>query len=152
MKINRLLVLVAALMLGFEAMAQSGGIMGRVVSRGDRQAVAGATVTVEPLGTSVVVRNDGSFTLGGLQEGVYTVNVKAEGYEPESYLVRVKENMRDMNMLILVPAELEYINDAQELVELDAEGLDVLSYNSPLASSKDLFSYIGEYNFSDYNE
>ncbi|MBE6209671.1 MAG: carboxypeptidase-like regulatory domain-containing protein [Rikenellaceae bacterium] len=149
MKINRLLVLVAALMLGFEAMAQSGGIMGRVVSRGDRQAVAGATVTVEPLGTSVVVRNDGSFTLGGLQEGVYTVNVKAEGYEPESYLVRVKENMRDMNMLILVPAELEYINDAQELIELDAEGLDVLSYNSPVASSKDLFSYIGEYNFSE---
>lgn len=123
--------------------------MGRVVSREGRVAISGATITIEPLGQNIEVRNDGSFLLGGLEAGVYTINVAAQGFEPESYLVRVADNMRDMNMLMLVPSGEFDRDDTAQYLELDGEGLDIVNSNPPIAASKDLFSYIGEYNFSE---
>ena len=70
MKIKSLLTLLLALFT-LTAMAQVGGVKGRVVSRTGRTAVSGVTVTMTPGGQTTTSDAEGNFTFDVVEEGVY---------------------------------------------------------------------------------
>jgi len=98
-----------ALLLSFSAFAfaQSGGVKGKVRSnKGD--GIPNATVTAKQFGKDVkTVRSDakGSFHLGGLATGVYSLVFDADGYQSGLLQgVEVKSSVRDLGQgLILRP-------------------------------------------------
>lgn len=63
-----------------EAAAASSAIAGTVLPRGGRHGLAGAVVRVIEPGLEAAVREDGTFSVGGLAPGAYTLAAHAAGY------------------------------------------------------------------------
>ncbi len=61
------------------AFAQSGGITGRVVSRDGRQPIAGVTVSTDPRTMTATTDKNGVFTLKGMADQTYMLDLKAPG-------------------------------------------------------------------------
>lgn len=151
MKTNKLLVLAVAAMTSICVYAQDGGVGGKVVSRQGREAINGAKISIESSGKSAVTSESGDFTIGGMDAGVYNLRIEAPGYEATNIAVRVGEHVKDM-LIVMIPTVAEDANlDDSELTELDtdAEGLDLQASNSSLSASKDLFSNMAGYKFSE---
>ena len=68
MRIKSLLIVVFTL-LSLGALAQTGGVKGRVVSRTGRTAIDGAKVVVNPGDYSVMTDAQGNFVFDGLENG-----------------------------------------------------------------------------------
>ena len=76
MRIKSLLIVVFTL-LSFGALAQTGGLKGKVVSRDGRVAIDGARVVVSPGDRDVMTDNQGNFVFDGLENGEYTLTIEA---------------------------------------------------------------------------
>ena len=131
------------------ALAQVGGIKGKVVSRHGREAVGNVKVTIDGVG-SATTDQEGNFSFNNLPEGSYKLSFEAADFETLDLVVSVQKNMRDLNNVVVVPAYSEEINDSI-FNELDSEeaSSDAQALPSSLSASKDLFTNIASYKFSE---
>jgi TonB-linked SusC/RagA family outer membrane protein len=74
--------LALAAVLPTDAFAQAGQIRGTVVSQETGQPLGAVQVFLEGTGRGSITRSDGSFTLGDLNPGTYTVVAQLIGYQP----------------------------------------------------------------------
>ncbi len=72
------------LFLGTTAFAQNGKITGKVISSKSGEPLIGATVTIERIKRSVATDLNGTYTLGGLPAGTYSVMVSFISYGKKS--------------------------------------------------------------------
>lgn len=149
MRIKSLLIVVFTL-LSLGALAQTGGVKGRVVSRTGRTAIDGAKVVVNPGDYSVMTDAQGNFVFDGLENGEYTLTVEAPEFEEQTLVIRVEDMMRDLNMVILAPDLAQATFDDSVFAEYDFDtGNDAYSLPSSLSASKDVFNNIASYRFSE---
>ncbi len=148
MKIKLLLLsLLATLSLG--AFAQSGGITARVVSRVERAPIEGVTITTTPATGSVKTNAEGVFTLTGIEDFDYMVELAAPGYETLSVVARVEGGVKDLYTIVLVPEMQLSVIDDSIFAEFDSDMGDGMAAPATLAASKDVFSSIASYKFSE---
>ena len=132
------------------AFAQSGGMKGTVVSRDDRQPVNGVQIMVD--GVQVATTdNSGEFYVEGYAPGQYQMTFSAQDFEDLSLMVRVKELVHDMQLVIMIPSTTIAVDDSA-FAELDTD-VETMGDNnampSTLSASKDLFNNIASYRFSE---
>ena len=80
---RKLIVAFATVLCSVTLLAQTGGVKGTVVNRSGRMPVQGAAVTLSLNGETVASGNagtDGKFLFEGLENGIYQMKVKAEGF------------------------------------------------------------------------
>ncbi len=149
MKIRILLVLFMAL-AAIGVSAQEGGIKGKVVTRTGRLAIDGAKVTLNPGNRTTYSTTDGNFSFENLPEGEYTLTFEATDFDPVDITVRVAKTFRDIQ-LVPMAAQVTMQNlDGTDFADFDFDAFDdVQSTNSTLSASKDLFSNIAGYRFSE---
>ena len=149
MKFKSLLILTLAL-LSTAAMAQNGGIKGKVVSRNGREALSNVTVTVEPSGQTVRSDSEGNFVFDGMNKGEYTLKFMTPEFEDLSIRVRVDSSLKDINTVVLNQASgMDYVDDSI-FAELDSDfESDGSALPSSLGASKDIFNNIASYKFSE---
>ena len=148
MKIRILLLSLLTLFMG-EAFAQGGGIKGQVVSREGRTALSHVKVSVEKMGIAIETDDEGRFVIENIAKGDYEVLFETAEYEPLSLVVRVDQIVKDLHLVFLVPSVQSTIDDSV-FAEFDSDvESDVQSVPSSLSSSKDLFSRIASYKFSE---
>ncbi|MBR3846307.1 MAG: TonB-dependent receptor [Alistipes sp.] len=149
MKIKTILTLMLS-MLGLVAMAQDGGIKGRVVSREGRAAVSGVQITLMPGEQVATSDGEGHFLFEMVPGGEYSLLFEAEDFEPLTLAVRVGTMVRDLQTVMLVPAVPQEILDDSIFSEFDVEtASDANSLPTSLSASKDIFNSIASYNFSE---
>lgn len=149
MKIKTLLTLILSVAT-LSAFAQGGGITGKVVSRAGRSALAGVKVTMTPGERTAVSDAEGEFLFDDVPAGSYSLTFEAEEFEPSTIAVRVERTLRDLNMVVLVPAMPQQTLDDAIFAEFDTETSDdAQSLPTSLSASKDIFNNIASYKFSE---
>lgn len=149
MKIKTLLTLILSVAT-LSAFAQGGGITGKVVSRTGRTALAGVKVTMSPGERTTVSDAEGEFFFDDVPAGSYSLTFAAEEFEPSTIAVRVERTLRDLNMVVLVPAMPQQQLDDAIFAEFDTETTDdAQSLPTSLSASKDIFNNIASYKFSE---
>ena len=92
---RRLLVLLAGAVLcavprtSLIAQGPTGTVAGQVVDSATRQGLAGVSVVVEGTGRGAVTRDDGTFTIGSVPPGTFTVRARRIGYGTQALPVTV---------------------------------------------------------------
>lgn len=149
MKLKNLLISAIFALAVLPALAQDGGIKGKVVSRHGREAVGNVKVTIDGVGT-VTTDQEGNFNFQNLPAGSYTVSFEAAEFEPLDLVVSVEKNVRDLNNVVVVPTYAGEISDSifNEFDSEDASS-DAQALPSSLSASKDLFTNIASYKFSE---
>lgn len=149
MKIKTLLTLILSVAT-LSAFAQGGGITGKVVSRAGRSALAGVKVTMTPGDRTTVSDAEGEFLFDDVPSGSYSLAFEAEEFEPSTIAVRVERTLRDLSMVVLVPAMPQQTLDDAIFAEFDTETSDdAQSLPTSLSASKDIFNNIASYKFSE---
>ncbi len=150
MKLKSLLLLALAV-CSLSAYAQQGGISGKVVSRNGREALSNVKVTIESTGASVTTDSDGNFVFEALPKGDYRLQFDAPEFEELDLLVRVDNQVKDLKQVVIVPAARPDDFDDSVFAEFDTDSSssDTQALPSSLSSSKDLFSNIASYRFSE---
>ena len=132
--------------------AIGGGLKGRVVSRADRNAVGNAVVVVKGTDFKATTNDEGYFELKGVPAGNYRLSFEAPEYENLDIAVKVENDVKDINSVIVVPNGIfdEVLDDAI-FAEFDTESSssDSPTLPSTLAASKDLYNNIASYRFSE---
>ena len=127
--IKKLSTLSAALLLSLAVFAQTwtGGVKGTVVNRAGRIPVAGAQLTLSKgseLVADVKSASDGSFLVENLEDGVYSMTVKAVGFVPANVNVTVDSGfIKDLIFVSLVAAQTVEDVDDSSYAEFDMEFL-----------------------------
>lgn len=148
MKIKHLFTLLLT-MASLAAFAQSGGIKGKVVSRGDRKAVEQAKIVLTPGNRQTRTDAEGRFAFDAVAPGQYTLVFEADEYDPLEIKVRVDQIDKDVHSIALVPVYKEAFDDSI-FTEFDTETAnDTQSLPSSLSSSKDVFNNIASYKFGE---
>lgn len=147
------LLILLALLTSTVALAQTGGVQGKVVSRMGREAVGGTRVTVMPGEVQATTDNEGRFELSGLDAGEYELSFEALDFEPLNLIVRVDDTIRDINLVILAPEVPQSVIDEASFADFDADfessGSDGASAPTSLSASRDVFSNVASYRFSE---
>ena len=99
--IKKLLLTIAAVLCSAALFAQSnwGGVKGTVVNRAGRAAVSQASIVLSQNGKEVAAAqadNEGRFLVEGLENGVYDMTVKANGYLDAHVNVTVEGYVKDL--------------------------------------------------------
>ena len=151
MKLKSLLLFLFALATFSVSYAQEGGIRGKVVARGSREALSNVKVTLESTGLSAVTDKDGNFLFENLPAGDYRVAFDAPDLEELELRVRVGQNMRDLNAVVVSPLASSAGFDDSLFAEFDSDSSssDEQSLPSSLSSSKDLYNSVASYRFSE---
>lgn len=151
MKLKSLLLLLLASAVCSVVHAQDGGIRGKVISRGSREALGNVRVTIESTGLSAVTDRDGNFLFENLPQGDYRVAFEAPDFEDLELRVRVGQNMRDLNAVVVSPLMSSAGFDDSLFAELDSDSSasDEQALPSSLSSSKDLYNSVASYRFSE---
>ena len=133
------------------AYAQDGGIRGKVVSRNGRAAVSDVKVTVESLGLTATTDREGRFLFENLPAGQYMIQFSTPEYEDLELMVRVSNDfIQDVKSVVISPLGGFNAVDGAVFVESDSEtDSDMQALPGKLSSSKDLFSNIASYRFSE---
>ena len=147
--IRTLITTLSTLLLTLALAAQpTGGVTGTVVSRGEREPVAGARVVLLQEASEVaaaVTRDDGTFRITGLADGNYDLVVTATEYLETRMGVAVNDGyVKNMFNISVTRARPEFFDEMAE--ELDIEG-----YNdnpTVLFDQNDVFNSLAGYNFS----
>ncbi len=150
MKLKSLLILWLTF-FSVAAMAQAGGVKGKVVSRDGREALSNVTVTIEQTGQTVTTDAEGNFVVENLPKGEYSLKFSALDFEDLDIMVRVEENVKDIRSVVVVPAMGNVEVDDSIFAELDTEVENdgAAALPSSLSASKDLFNNIASYRFSE---
>ena len=129
-----------------------GGLKGRVLSRGHRSAVGNAAVTIDGTDYKAVTNDEGYFVLQGVPAGDYKLSFAAPEFENLDIVVKVENNVKDINTVIIVPkAVAGEVLDDSIFAEFDNDSStsDTQALPSSLAASKDLYNNIASYRFSE---
>ena len=130
----------------------SGGLKGRILSRGHRAAVGNAAVAIDGTDYKAITNDDGYFVLQGVPAGDYKLSVEAAEHEKLDIVVKVENNVKDINTVIIVPkAVTGEVLDDSIFAEFDNDSStsDTQALPSSLAASKDLYNNIASYRFSE---
>ncbi len=149
MKIKSLLILVMSL-LSFTAFAQSGGVKGKVVSRTGRTVLNDVKITLTPGDETTVSDYGGDFVFLNVPAGDYTLQFSTPEFETLTLAVRVTNQVRDINVVMLVPEMSRQMVDDAVFAEFDTETIDdAQALPTSLSASKDVFNSIASYKFSE---
>ena len=145
-----LLILICTL-VSLASYAQQGAIKGKVVSRADRVAVGNVEVTIDSTGQTVKTDQEGNFWLGNLPKGDYKLTFTNADFETLDLVVRVGENEKNLNSVIMAPAAQGETQDDSIFAEFDndSSASDTSALPSSLSASKDIFNNIASYRFSE---
>ena len=145
-----LLILICTL-ISLASYAQKGGIKGKVVSRTDRVAVGNVEVTIDATGQTVKTDQEGNFVLGNLPKGDYKLTFNNPEYEALDLVVRVGDNEKNLNTVIIAPVAQGEAQDDSIFAEFDndSSSSDTSALPSSLSASKDIFNNIASYRFSE---
>ncbi len=148
MKIRNLLVILLVF-LSVGAFAQQGGVKGKVISRDGRVALSNVKVIVEPLGVTVMTDGHGNFDISQLPKGDYRLKFEAPEFENLDIAVRVGQQVKNMNSVVMIP-DVQAVIDDSVFAEFDSDtATDTQALPSSLSSSKDVFNNIASYKFSE---
>lgn len=139
-------------LLASTAFAQGGGLKGRVLSRDGRMAVGNAAVTIEGTDFKATTNDAGFFELKGVPAGSYKLTFTAPEFENLDVVVKVENNVKDINAVIVVPRSIhqEMVDDAIFAeFDTDSSSADSPALPSALSASKDLYNNIASYRFSE---
>lgn len=146
---KKLLTCFVLVLTSLAAVAQSGGVQGRVVSREGRSALGNVKVSIEGMNLETVTDAEGNFRFEGLQAGDYKLTFAAPEFEESSITVRVEGLVRDIQSVSLVP-DVQAVIDDSVFAEFDSDtASDAQALPSSLSSSKDVFNNIASYKFSE---
>ncbi len=150
MKIKVLLISLFSL-LSLSGMAQEmSGLTGRVVSRMGRVPVMGVRVTLSSVANSDITSNEGEFLIEDIESGEYMMELSAPGYETLTVVARVDNGIKDLYTIVLTPEDEPVLVDDSFFNELDSDmSSDGMSTPANLSASKDIFSSIASYKFSE---
>ena len=147
---KKFLLLLLSVLISVGAFAQTGGMKGQVVSREGREPIGGVIITIDQVSRTIKTNSRGEFYISGLAPGQYLLVFSAPDFEELEVMVRVKELVHDMQAVIMVPDNMDAV-DNSAFVEYDT---DVESFGDSralpqLSASKDLFNNIASYRFSE---
>ena len=148
----KILLIATLTLLATSVFAQEGGLKGRVVSRNGRTAVGNAAVTIEGTTYKAQTNDEGYFELKGVPAGDYKLSFTAPEFENLDIVVKVENNVKDINAVIIVPKSVtgEMLDDAIFAeFDNDSSASDTQALPSSLAASKDLYNNIASYRFSE---
>ena len=150
---KRLILILAALLLGLSAMAQTGmgGVKAKVVSRSGRVPVAAAEIVVsdaEGQVTKTVSSDGGDFVIDNLPDGDYLLTVTANGFTTGRVNFKVEGYVRDLIFVSLLPEQSALEVDDSNFAEFDMDDSGYQDVPAILSSSSDVFDNIAGYNFS----
>ncbi|MBO7220038.1 MAG: TonB-dependent receptor [Alistipes sp.] len=151
MKLKFLLIAAMTLLVS-SAFAQESGLKGRVLSRNGRAAVGNVAVTIEGTTFKATTNDDGYFVLQGVPAGDYKLSFAAPEFENLDIVVKVENNVKDINTVIIVPKAVtgEMLDDSIFAeFDNDSSASDTQALPSSLAASKDLYNNIASYRFSE---
>ena len=135
-----------------ESALSENGLKGRVLSRNGRVAVGNTNVTIEGTQFKATTNADGYFELKGVPAGDYRLSVSAPEHEKLDVAVKVEQGVKDINAVIVVPNSIpgEVLDDSifAEFDD-DSSSSDTQALPSSLSASKDLYSNIASYRFSE---
>lgn len=141
---NRLvLISVACLLLSncssdIKEETTTGGIAGSVSDRTTGEPVATVNVTLSPGGKSTVTGSDGSFSFADLAPGEYTINIRKEGYNPNSSKIRVTAGEQSQAHMLIERIPAIVTADRKELDFGEKAGVNTLSFAIVNSSYEDL--------------
>ena len=150
---KRLILILAALLLGLSAMAQTGmgGVKAKVVSRSGRVPVAAAEIVVSDAEGSVakaVSTENGDFVINDLPDGSYLLTVTASGFAPGMVNFKVEGYVKDLVFVSLLPETVVTEVDDSSFAELDMDDSGYQDVPAILSSSSDVFDNTAGYKFS----
>ena len=147
---KKLLLLLISALLTVGAYAQSGGMKGQVVSREGREPIGGVVITIDQVSKTIKTNSSGEFYIDGLAPGQYLLTFTAQDFEDLEVMVRVKELVHDMYAVVMVPSNLDLVdNSAFAEYDTDVESFGDSKALPQLSASKDLFNNIASYRFSE---
>ena len=144
-------LLLFALIFSLSIFAQDQGVKGKIISRGSKESVSKAKVTLYlPTGELVVQTNsDGIFFFSNIEEGVFRMTVEADGYLLTNLNVRSENYMKDLREISISPAMQVSDFGDDVFTELDVENeAGIEDIPSVLSSRKDVYDNIAGYKFS----
>ena len=153
MRIKTAVIAVLLLLSALPALAQSGGVKGMVLDRSASRPVRDAKVTLfTDREITVYTQEDGKFEISGLQDGMYRLEISAEGYLVTRLNVRVQNGEVYDLMSVSVSPDVPMADLGDEMfadfeVE-DESGSGYEDVPSVLSASRDVFDNIAAYSFS----
>ena len=151
---RKLLSMASALLLSaiIFAQAPTGGVTGSVVSRAGRLPIPGADLVISKDGVIVAsskAAEDGKFLISELADGMYTMDVTADGYKDLVVNVTVdKGYVKDMVFVTMNPdTQVESI-DAGSFTEFDMDDSGYNDNPTILFSGNDPYNAVAGYGFS----
>lgn len=152
--IRRIAISAALLLASLAVWGQlpTGGVKGAVVSRAGREPIEGASVSLmkgaERIASCTTGR-DGTFLIEGLENGVYSMMIEADGFVRSNVNVTVDDGfVKDMMTLSLLPEQVvEEVDDAS-YTEFDMDDSGFTDNPTILYNSNDVFTNVAGYGFS----
>lgn len=151
MKLKSLLFLLLAVTTATVSWAQDGGVRGKVVSRLGREALSNVKVTLESTGLTVTTDENGNFEIENLPAGNHRITFTTPDFEELDMVVRVGNTVKDLQSVVVSPLTSPEAFDDQIFAELDMDSSssDEQPLPSALSASKDVFTNIASYRFSE---
>ena len=151
--IKKLLLTIAAVLCSAALFAQSnwGGVKGTVVNRAGRAAVSQASIVLSQNGKEVAAAqadNEGRFLVEGLENGVYDMTVKANGYLDAHVNVTVEGYVKDLIFVGMVLEQVVAEVDDSNFAEFDMDDSGFEDSPSILFGSNDPYTNIASFGFS----
>ena len=147
---KKFLLLLLSALITVSAFAQSGGMKGQVVSRDGRAPIDGVMITIDQSSKTIKTNSNGEFSIEGLAPGQYLITFSAPEFEELEIMVRVKELVHDMQAVVMVPSNMDLVdNSAFSELDTDVESFGDSRALPQLSASKDLFNNIASYRFSE---
>ena len=151
--IKKLLLAIAAVLCSAALFAQSnwGGVKGTVVNRAGRAAVSQASIVLSQNGKEVAAAqadNEGRFLVEGLENGVYDMTVKANGYLDAHVNVTVEGYVKDLIFVGMVLEQVVAEVDDSNFAEFDMDDSGFEDSPSILFGSNDPYTNIASFGFS----
>ena len=151
--IKKLLLTIAAVLCSAALFAQSnwGGVKGTVVNRAGRTAVSQASIVLSQNGKEVAAAqadNEGRFLVEGLENGVYDMTVKANGYLDAHVNVTVEGYVKDLIFVGMVLEQVVAEVDDSNFAEFDMDDSGFEDSPSILFGSNDPYTNIASFGFS----
>ncbi len=147
---KKFLLLLLSALISVGAYAQAGGMKGQVVSREGREPIGSVVITIDQVSRTIKTNSRGEFYIDGLAPGQYLLTFAAPDFEDLEVMVRVKELVHDMHAVVMVPSNLDLVdNSAFAEYDTDVESFGDSKALPQLSASKDLFNNIASYRFSE---
>ena len=150
---KKLLLTIAAVLCSALLFAQNpwGGVKGTVVNRAGRAAVAQAQIVLSQNGKEVAsaqADGEGRFLVEGLENGVYDMTVRADGYLDAHVNVTVEGYVKDLIFVGMVLEQVVAEVDDSNFAEFDMDDSGFEDSPSILFGSNDPYTNIASFGFS----